>query len=221
MVISLRKWLFGILTKIKPRKNCMAHGSITSGRSCALALYEPLSHLFSLTLSQHYLPAQWCMHLITPIHKSGDKTTVKNYRPISLLCIVSKVLERIIYDKIIGYYKINFEFPIWIPPKALHPTVTFGVSNKCLHCLNDKTQTDVVYLDFRKAFDSVPHNQLLSKLRTTGISGNLWRWFKAYLSSRTQCVSINNQRSHFLPVLSGVPHARKHLGSPTLPHLYK
>ena len=73
------------------------------------------------------------------------------------------------------------------------------------NCLNDKTQTDVVYLDFRKAFDSVPHYQLLSKLWTTGISGNLWRWFKPYPSSRTQCVSVNSQRSCFLPVLSGVP----------------
>ena len=62
-----------------------------------------------------------------------------------------------------------------------------------------------MYLDFRKAFDSVPHYQLLSKLWTTGISGNLWRWFKAYLSSRIQCVSVNSQRSRFLPVLSGVP----------------
>ena len=64
---------------------------------------------------------------------------------------------------------------------------------------------DVVYLDFRKAFDSVPHYLLLSKLWRIGITGNLWKWFEAYLSSRTQCVSINNQHSNFLPVLSGVP----------------
>ena len=96
------------------------------------------------------------MHLITPIHKSGDKTTVKLYQPISLHCVVSKAFERIVYDKII-YYKF-----IGAPPYKQFLIFLTSVYN----CLNDKTQMDVVYLDFRKAFDSVPHNQLLSTLWT-------------------------------------------------------
>ena len=71
--------------------------------------------------------------------------------------------------------------------------------------INTNHQTDVIYLDFRKAFDSVPHNQLLLKLNRLGISGNLWLWFKFYLLLRPQCVKINNQFSDFLPVLSGIP----------------
>ena len=59
--------------------------------------------------------------------------------------------------------------------------------------------------NFRKAFDSVPHNQLLLKLNRLGISGNLWLWFQFYLLHRQQCVKINNQFSDFLPVLSGIP----------------
>ena len=60
-------------------------------KHCALAIYVPLCHLFNLSLSSHTLPSEWCVHLIAHIHKSGDKTPVDNYRPVSLLCAVSKV----------------------------------------------------------------------------------------------------------------------------------
>ena len=72
-------------------------------KHCALALCKPLHHLFLLSLSQHYLPSDWRTHLIVPVFKSGDKSSVCNYRPISLLCTVSKVLEKLIYNKIIHF----------------------------------------------------------------------------------------------------------------------
>ena len=71
--------------------------------------------------------------------------------------------------------------------------------------MNKLQQTDVIYLDFRKAFDSVSHNQLLSKLKRFGIAGGLWSWFRFYLLHQKQCVKVNNKYSDFLPVLSGVP----------------
>ena len=74
-----------------------------------------------------------------------------------------------------------------------------------LQAKQNKAEVDVIHLDIRKAFDTVPHLKLLSKLQKLGISGNLLRWFKAYLIDRSQCVSINNKNSDFLPVLSGVP----------------
>ena len=70
------------------------------------------------------------------------------------------------------------------------------------HNIDVKSQTDAIYLDLRKAFDSVPHNKLLVKLYLIGITGELWEWFKNYLSSRTQCVSISGTLSN---TLSGVP----------------
>ena len=60
---------------------------------CALPLHKPLHHLFPLSLSQHYLPQDWRVHLIKPIHKSVNKTSIENYRPVSLLSSISKVLE--------------------------------------------------------------------------------------------------------------------------------
>ena len=71
--------------------------------------------------------------------------------------------------------------------------------------LNINAQCDVIYLDFRKAFDSVPHNELLLKLWNIGITGNTWHWIKEYLTGRLQCVNINSFLSPSLPVISGVP----------------
>uniref|UniRef100_A0A1X7SEQ1 Reverse transcriptase domain-containing protein n=1 Tax=Amphimedon queenslandica TaxID=400682 RepID=A0A1X7SEQ1_AMPQE len=71
--------------------------------------------------------------------------------------------------------------------------------------MENKVMTDVIYLDFQKAFDTVPHKVLLDKLWSIGIQGNLWNWFYSYLNSRLQTVSINGHLSSFLPVLSGVP----------------
>ena len=72
-------------------------------RTCALALYQPLYHIFSLSLYQGYLPIEWRTHLIKPIFKYGDKTYVRNYRPISLLRVISKVLEKLIYNCVVDF----------------------------------------------------------------------------------------------------------------------
>jgi len=67
---------------------------------CAISLFKPLHYLFSLSLRKHALPSDWLIHTIVPVYKSGDKTSANNYRPISLLCNTSKVLEQLIYDKV-------------------------------------------------------------------------------------------------------------------------
>ena len=172
-------------------------------KHCAIALYQPLYHLFSLSLSQHYLPLEWRTHLIKPIYKSGEKSSVRNYRPISLLCIVSKVLEKIVYDNIVEYVTQStsvYQFGFLRGRSTLQQLLLFFHK-----ILTSASQTDVVYLDFKKAFDSVAHNELLLKLWKFGICGSLWLWFRAYLSNRLQYVSVGQSVSSVLPVLSGVP----------------
>ena len=71
--------------------------------------------------------------------------------------------------------------------------------------VTSKDEIDAIYIDFCKAFDSVPHNELLIKLWNMGVTGSIWRWFGSYLRDRTQCVSVNNCLSSHLPVISGVP----------------
>ena len=77
--------------------------------------------------------------------------------------------------------------------------------DKIISAFDTKAELDCIYLDFKKAFDSVPHNELLVKLWQSGICGSLWGWFKAYLSTRQQCVSLSGVSSDLLPVVSGVP----------------
>ena len=77
-------------------------------KQCALSLYQPLHYLFSLSLSQSYLPLEWRTHLIKPIFKSGDKNS---YRPISLLSVVSKVLERLVYNGMVDFIVFLVYFP--------------------------------------------------------------------------------------------------------------
>lgn len=173
---------------------------------CSTALCEPLHYLFNKSLEQQVLPTEWRLHSITPIYKSGDRALVANYRPISLLCSVSKVLERLVYDKTIEFLVDHFsnaQFGFLANRSALQQLLVFY--SEIFSSVGSYNQWDVIFLDFSKAFDSVPHSELLLKLGRLGISGQLWRWFQAYLSGRQQCVCLNGSRSRLLPVISGVP----------------
>ena len=138
-----------------------------------------------------------------PVFKAGDHNSANNYCPISLLSNTSKVLEQIIYSKIINHIS-----------RHISP-LQFGFSRNCStlqqllifldHIINSPLQSDVIYFDISKAFDTVSHSILLNKLWSIGITGVLWTWFKCYLTNRYQRVAINNCSSDLLPVISGVP----------------
>ena len=145
-------------------------------------------------------------HCIIPIHKSGDKTHIKIYRPISFLCIVSKVLERIVYNRIMNFAMNSFtqhQFDFLPRRSTLQQLILF--TEKLPNGINNKNEVDVIYMDFKKAFDLVSHNALLSKLQALGISGRLWFWLETYLKTRIQCVRIGDNLSNLRKVLSGVP----------------
>ena len=135
-----------------------------------IAICEPLHHLFSQSSNHATLPLCWKNHKIVTIFKAGDANSVKNYHPISFLSIVSKVLERLIFSKIITHIS-----------KFITPSLTKGCSTlQQLLILadfitNTSLQTDVIYL---KAFNTVSHGILLNKLWLIGITGPLWFWFK-------------------------------------------
>jgi len=122
---------------------------------------------------------------------------------ISLLCILSKVLERIVYNNIIEHVrqvstKCQFGF---LPKRSTLQQLLLFVE----HVLEPKCEVDVVYMDFRNAFDTVPHDRLLQKIKAVGITGTIWTWFQAYLKQRYQCVKVGDSLSDLCNVLSGVP----------------
>ena len=168
--------------------------------SCADSLSAPLHYLFTLSLKKGVVPSDWKCH---NIFKSGDKSTVKNYRPISLLCNVSKVLEWLIYNKILDFYSDSIschQFGFYKSISTLQQLLLY-FDDLC----SDREQIDSIYLDFSKAFDSVSHTKLLLKLWSVGITGGIWSWIQSYLSDRSQCVLVNSCLSQSLPVKSGVP----------------
>ena len=169
-------------------------------QSYAGALCVPLHHLFSLSLRYATLPTSWKIHKIVPVFKAGDPNSVRNYCPISLLSNTSKVFERLIYNKTITHIS-----------KSISP-FQFGLTKNCStlqqlldRIVNSPLETDIIYLDISKAFDTVSHGILLEKLWSIGITGVLWPWFKNYLTNRYQRVSIKNYYSELLPVVLGVP----------------
>ena len=176
-------------------------------KHCAIALHEPINQLFQLSLDKGYLPPEWKQHLIIPILKSGDRSLIVNYRPISLLPIISKLLEKLILDKITDFLSTSTinptQFGFLKGKSTIQQMLTF--TNDIMSIITSKGQVDTIYLDFRKAFDTVPHPELLSKLSNYGITGKLWQWLKEYLTNRWHCTAIDGSKSSFLPVTSGVP----------------
>ena len=131
------------------------------------------------------------IHKVEPVFKAGDPNSVRNYHPISLLSNTSKILERLIYNKIfihISKFISPFQFGFTKHCSTLQQMLIF-----IDQIVNSPLQIDVIYFDISKAFDTLSHSILLSKLWSNGITGVLWTWFKEYLTNRYQRVSINNR----------------------------
>ncbi|XP_071952732.1 uncharacterized protein [Antedon mediterranea] len=175
---------------------------------CASSLAHPLTIIFKLSLETGKLPKDWKTANVTPIFKKGSKKKAENYRPISLTSIPCKVFESIIKDNVLGFVKGS------------------RMLSRCQHgflsgrsCLTNLLQTfetvtealdsgedvDIVYLDYMKAFDSVPHRRLIHKLIGYGISGKTINWIAEFLAGRTQKVIVRNTTSKPVDVVSGVP----------------
>jgi hypothetical protein len=149
----------------------------------------------------------WKIAIVVPIHKKGDKHKPSNYRPISLTCICCKILESIIRDHMWKHLKTNnllTEDQHGFTEKKSCVTNLLESMESWLSAIDAGNSVDVVFLDYAKAFDSVPHKRLLLKLRSYGIDEDLLGWIKSFLSNRTQMVQIGQGHSEPKEVMSGV-----------------
>ncbi|MGH0123268.1 UNVERIFIED_CONTAM: hypothetical protein FKN15_021008, partial [Acipenser sinensis] len=171
-------------------------------------IYKPLTKIMQQSLDTGVVPTDWKIANVIPIHKKGDKTEPGNYRPISLTSIICKLMETIIRSKMENYLYGNN-----ILGDSQHG---FRKGRSCLTNLLDffedatlKTDNckayDMVYLDFQKAFDKVPHKRLILKLNAVGIQGNAMTWIREWLTCRKQKVLIRGETSKWSEVTSGVP----------------
>ena len=170
---------------------------------------SPLVHILNLSLKQGVFPSELKIARVIPIYKlGGDNMQINNYRPVSVLAFISKIVERIMYNRIIEYVnKHNILYKYQSGFREKHGT------NTALIVLIDKTSTAInngdrvlgVFLDFSKAFVTVDHSILLKKLYKYGIRGAAHKWVSRYLYGRQQFVSFNNKRSKTYSISCGVP----------------
>ena len=168
----------------------------------------PLQLLFNYSFYSGTVPDQYKVARVVPIHKKGSTCLVSNYRPISLLSIFNKLIEKLMYNRIISFLeKFSILYNNQFGFRSKHST------SQALLLLTDKIQRSIdkgmfcsgIFLDLCKAFDTVNHKILLTKLEYYGIRGVSNDWFASYLSNRRQFVSLNGINSDYQTITCGVP----------------
>ena len=168
----------------------------------------PLSIIFNKSINEGKIPKTWKDAEITPLYKKGKRNIPSNYRPISLTSVVCKLLESIIRDNILKHLTDNNlvqQSQHGFVPKRSCFTNLLHMLETWTSALDKGICIDAIYLDFSKAFDSVPHKRLLLKLKGYGIQEQLLSWITDFLSDRRQRVKVNGSYSSWHNVLSGVP----------------
>ncbi|CAB3996921.1 RNA-directed DNA polymerase from mobile element jockey [Paramuricea clavata] len=176
-------------------------------KECAHQIAPSLCLLFNKSLRHGSLPEEWKLaNIIPPIHKKGDISNVENYRPISLLCVTSKVLERCVLRNLRDYLMslMNSAQHGFIPGRSC-TTQLVEVLHYIGSILDSGKQTDIIFMDMSKAFDKVSHTALINKLQQYNIGGPLLQWFTSYLHDCQQRVTTLGATSSKKTVCSGVP----------------
>jgi hypothetical protein len=173
-----------------------------------MELSMPLEILFNKSLGTGEIPEDWRKANVTPIFKKGPKGDPGNYRPVSLTSVPCKILESLIKDKLMAHLIDNNLIKDtqhgFMPGKSCATNLTLFMDT-VTKAVDEGKAVDIVYLDFAKAFDKVPKQRLLKKLRAKGVDEQVTNWIENWLSDRTQSVSIQEERSESCDVDSGVP----------------
>jgi hypothetical protein len=177
-------------------------------REMSEVLAGPLSILFTRSMTESVLPQGWKQSHVAPIFKKGPKSKTCNYRPVSLTAIICKVMERIVRDSLMDHLIQNSILSScqhgFIPGRSC-VTQLLVIMDMWTQILDDHGTIDVAYLDFAKAFDKVPHERLLVKLKGYGVDGQVLGWIRSFLTGRQQRVVVNGSESPWSPVTSGIP----------------
>jgi hypothetical protein len=173
-------------------------------------IYEiavPLAHIFQLSIETGIFPERFKKSRVVPIFKCGDPRLCDNYRPIALVNTFSKILEKMVATDLYNHLDINnliykHQYGFQRNKSTEHNLIQ--VTNFIGQAINEGKWCIGIFLDLKKAFNTVQHNILLRKLKKYGVNGTAFNWFKSYLSERLQCVDVNGSLSDYKSILMSV-----------------
>ena len=198
-----------LLKNLPPRKASGLDGiqpSVLSKLSSVLA--KPLKIIYQHSIDEGVFPKTWLQAGVVPVFKKGSRSDPANYRPVSLTSVLCKVLEKIVVKHIIKHVKANNHYSKnqhGFTPKRSITTNLLEVLNRWTEALMHDIPIDIIYMDYAKAFDTVPHCRLIKQVETFGISGKVLKWIEAFLTDRQQKVLVNGAESSWAHVKSGIP----------------
>ena len=169
---------------------------------------SPISHIINLSFLNGVFPSELKIAKVIPIFKSGDKQQFSNYRPVSLLPSVSKIFERLMYNRISSFihkHNILTSFQYGFRKGYSTDMAAVNLVDKVTSALDNKLSAIGIFIDLSKAFDTIDHNILLNKLFAYGFRGVTHSWIKSYLENRVQYVHYNGMSSYRLSCNVGVP----------------
>ena len=177
-------------------------------KQTAVSIAPSLTKLFNLSIATGSFPSDWKCARITPIFKSSDSSLPNNYRPISILSIASKLLEKHVHSLV--FQQLNDNCPIskfqWgFMPRRSTISALCSLTYDWLKELDNGNEICSIFFDLRKAFDSVPHVHLINKLSSLPLCPHILQWIHSYLSERSQVVAVGGELSSVKNVVSGVP----------------
>ena len=177
-------------------------------KDAAIHIAKPIAFIINLTISNGSIPYEWKTAKVTPIHKSDSKDDTNNYRPISVLPLLSKLMERAVQVQLVDFVTKNRVLSIhqsgFRKQHSTQTSITY-LTDYILERMDNQHMTGAVFIDLSKAFDLVDHDCLLYKLDHYGVRGISKLWFENYLSSRSQKVKYRNTLSCTMNLQYGVP----------------
>lgn len=175
-------------------------------KDAAIVIKIPITYIVNLSIATDTVPEQLKKARVTPIYKKNERTEVSNYRPVSILSIVSKILEKAIYlqlEKHLNKNNLLYTLQSGFRHVSSTDTCLIHLTDHIKSQMSQGLYTGMALLDLQKAFDTVDHNILCEKLSSMGVISI--KWFKSYLENRTQVVKVNKINSDILNINCGVP----------------
>ena len=189
-----------------------AHGcdgiAVAMLKLCALEISSPLLIIFEKCMSTGVFPDSWKYANVQPVHKKENRQIISNYRPISLLPICGKILEKIVFDQVYSFLNANnllSKHQSGFRPGDSTIYQLLSITSSIYEDFEKYNETRAIFLDISKAFDKVWHEGIIFKLKCNGVSGRLLHFFENYLSNRHQRVVLNGQESNWMDIHAGVP----------------